>query len=297
MTIKLELAGLILLISPLLVAADNTPTHAELREAHALRHNPSINDALKAIEAKLKTHPNNAELWEVHAELRMRNVEEVRLLRKRGQVRQGIEAYERVVELDPQAYRAQGLLYALYSVLPGMLGGDQDKAEAKMAELEALGQGLPQFALVMKATMEQREDDQIKHMREAIEAAPQRVEYQTSLVRLLIEKEDWVGAEEALAASLESHPDDIPLRYQRPRMRVLQENTSAEDSELLNDLIANSDSAPARFLPEALYLIRGRSFQLQGLDDEARADYEYVHQRTPNLIEEMKLAEYVESLL
>lgn len=282
---------------PVSASADSQPSKQALRDAHLSRYMLQPKVALDFVDSLIEAHTNNEELWELKAELHMLNMAEVNMFRKPGQIRQSLAAYERAAEINPTAFRAQGLLYTLYEVLPGVLGGDKDKAQTKGQELKAMGDGVYPFALALKALTEDKPELHVKYLRQAVTEAPEIVDYHIALARSLMEIGEWEAAEETLQIALANHPDHQPLTYQYARFYLLQNQAPSNVMQILNELLEREQYAPVRFLTESVYLLRGRAHQLNGDLQRARMDFEYVSRRAPRLIDEMDFAEYVAQVI
>ncbi|RUO31905.1 hypothetical protein CWE12_02600 [Aliidiomarina sedimenti] len=77
---------------------------------------------------------------------------------------------------------------------------------------------------------------------------------------------------------------------------MLKESIPPDLHDIIAQLLENNGSAPARLLPESVYLLRARIRQLEGDLQGAAEDYSHVREHAPKLIDDMEFADYEREL-
>lgn len=263
-----------------------------LREAHKKRYSEDTGSAIALVDDYLTEFPDSDELWEIKAELHLLNASEVNFFRKKGQLEAGIESLERVVEINPGAYRSQSILLTLYSALPAMLGGGDDKTAEKIAELKAQGGGVYSFAQAVSGLANGNEDEVVPQLKQAVSSEASNPDFHIALIRQLIDDEKWDEAKAALESALKLHDGYYPLMYQSIRYHVLREQIPPNLVSQIDGVIDDANRTPPRLVPEFYYLMRARARQLTGDRDGAERDYRYVYESTPRLLSESGFDKY-----
>lgn len=271
-------------------SVESTPSHDELHAAYLIQYSGNTRSAIGALDDVLDQYSASSDLWEIKGSLHLAYAGEVNIFRKRGQLEQALAAYEEAATINPQALRAQSILFAFYDLLPESLGGGEDKFKQKSAELERISSSLLSHAKGIALMMDGDNDAALNMIRVAVESAPAGQgslgpDVYIALVRLLLEEEQPIEAWSYLQEAIGKYPNYGPLQYQHARYKVLQEEVSDDVIADLYSLIENYSELPAKQIPEYSYLMLARAYQISGASRKAETYYQRVQSVAPGLVE------------
>jgi len=98
-------------------------------QAQQFEQNKEYQQALDYIERAEKVTPNNSDIYLLHAKIFSKLINGASIFSIRGYFVGMRENLEKVLELAPENIKAKHLLVDLYMMLPGFLGGDEERAQ------------------------------------------------------------------------------------------------------------------------------------------------------------------------
>lgn len=277
-------------------ASESIPSREELHNAHLLKFATDTGKAVASIRELVKRYPESSELWEIKADLHMFHAAEVNLFRKRGQIKSSIAASEAAVKINPRLIQPQAMLFSLYDVLPGFLGGDADKFVAKSSELETISSSLYAYAQGLKCVMEQDSECALDRFRHSLAQESVDPDIYIAVIRYLIEEDLSTEASKYLSEATLLYEDYQPLKYQYARFKILQGYATEDIMSILYQVISSYETSPSQLIPELSYLILARAYQISGDDKQAKIYYDRVMESAPRLTERSDFEEYRQEL-
>lgn len=231
--------------------------------------------------------------------------------------------FEAAASLDPSHVMARMALIDFHLSAPGMVGGDKDKASAladeilridpargwlakariarkqkQTAQLETLYQNAVQapgesYAASMAlshfyATGERKKYDLAeKHARDALSAAPDRVDAYVQLAALCADQQRWKELDEILARAEKNVPDDFGPYFQAGRVLVQNNHDPQRAERYLRKYITQPPEPDGPSLGAGHWRL-GQALEKQGRVDEARRAYQDAVALDPKLTEARK---------
>jgi len=196
--------------------------------------------------------------------------------------------YLRAVELDPDHLLARQGLMMVYAMTPEFAGGSMEKAKAQADEIARIDEceGLSAEAVI--AWREQRQDDRLRLLEQAVEQCPDRP---APYIMLMRAQEEQGQIDEAFAtcdALLALEPDGSVGLYQLGRLAATTGQPLDEGEAALREHLALDPppSALGRPIPpEYAHLRLGQIYVHKGDTDAARAEFAHALEIDPDLAE------------
>jgi tetratricopeptide (TPR) repeat protein len=259
----LALVSMLLVLTPAgIVGSAPQPqesVHEYFREHLARR---AYQEAEQLIEGFLREEPDDAEAWELLGQARQgrwdyegaaaayrraldlgrenaallrgwvetkgRSSGNVGLFFTAGSLRKDLE---RALELDPLHVESRAFLAAFYYMVPGILGGDKERADRLIEELVEMSPPDGYYILGARAR-EEKEPMTIAvgHWEKALELDPEHVPALTELGRYWLNQKEYDRALSLYQRAVESAPDDpqVLTSYGRALRRSGRRDESAE---------------------------------------------------------------------
>ena len=185
------------------------------------------------------------------------------------------EECQRVIELDPQDTEARTILAMTFLMLPGLMGGDPDRAIELCREIEEIApvDGKKLLAIALHQTG--AKDDALALCRDALEEFPEERGFHVTIGGYHAEEQRFEEADAAYEAARAGEKDEdyYLALYMQARMRVENGFEAERALALLAEFI---DAEPqGEFVPSIASALwrKGAAHELAGDDEEARACY------------------------
>jgi tetratricopeptide (TPR) repeat protein len=182
--------------------------------------------------------------------------------------------FERAVALDPTLVDARVGLTQFYTIAPGFMGGDMNKAREQIAEITKLN---PMRGHMQSAWMAQREKDLAAEEREYIAASqafPDSIVALNQLGSFYRRQKKWPQATATYEQILRAKPDAIGAHLSLGGVSALSgENLERGEREIKQWLSLAPKDAPMGNYYAAHYWL-GMIYAAQGKKDVARSEYE-----------------------
>lgn len=242
---------------------------------------PSVRQAERAT----KLAPDNAAAHLIHAQALSAKMNEVSPMRALMSVGAYKRALARALELDPDNVDARTEEIGYLTYAPGIAGGDKEKAQTRIDELEAID---VRQALQMQAgLLRQLGDEQgaLEVRRTLLDQDPDDEQAALDLALALIRVERFEESDPILGRLERSDDERISLSaiYQLGRSRVLGKYDVATGIEYLDRYVAGADPPAGLPTKAQAYWRRGEGLALEGDLEAARGSLEEALRRDPDL--------------
>ncbi|RLD15601.1 hypothetical protein DRI50_03950 [candidate division KSB1 bacterium] len=164
--------------------------------------------AIDYLEKSIKIDNSQAKSYEKLGEalgLKSRKVNILKAARTVGKVK---NAFQKALELDPQNLGAREGLFTLYLFAPPMAGGDPEKADALMAEIEAINPAHGLIARAMKLLKEQNLPEVDRTFVKAAELGKDDADIQMRVARYFMDRKDFRKALNSIDQFIQLKPED-----------------------------------------------------------------------------------------
>ena len=265
----ISLVLVLCLISVPLFAA----THAELAAAgYAALDRNEFEKAVDLYEQAVKLAPKNAEyhyyLGAAYGEVAQRAgmIKQARLAPK-------IKAeFEKAVELDPNHVDARLALIDFYTVAPGFMGGDMEKARQQAAEIKKRNgiEGHRAFARIYGR--EKKIDLVRKEYVDGVRENPASARAHYLLGSFLMNDKNWSGSLQELEAAVKLDPAYMPSYLRIGQNAALSGTNYARGEEALRKYLAHKPTLQ-EIGHESTWYFLGMIQEKQGKKAEAKASY------------------------
>ena len=181
--------------------------------------------------------------------------------------------FERAVALDPRSVLARQGLVDFYSIAPGIMGGDMDKARQQAAELLALSPMRGHYAL---ARIAERQKDTVtaeREIRAAVAAQPDSTFGYANLAAFYRRHNRWDDAFAAWDALITARPD---LAVAHANWGIYSAISGRYYERGERELRHYLDNLPPDALPATISTTRfrlGQIYEKTGRAEQARAEY------------------------
>lgn len=223
-------------------------------------------------EQAVKLAPNNAEyhyyLGAAYGEL----------AQKAGMIKQARLApkikglFERAVELDPNYIEARLALIDYYTIAPGFMGGDMDKALQQAGEIKKRNgiEGHRAFARVY--TRQKKMDLARKEYVDGVRENPTSARAHYLLGSYLINDKNWTGSLQELEAAVKLDPAYMPSYLRIGQVAALSESHYARGEEALRKYLTHKPTMQEIGHTSTWYYL-GMIQEKQGKKADAKASY------------------------
>ncbi len=176
--------------------------------------------ATEALEKAAAAEPQNAEidLWLGRAY--GRRAETSSPFTAPGHANKARQFFERSVQLNPSNPEALSDLFDYYLDAPGFLGGGLDKAQALIVKISAVDAAEGHSAQARLAEKRKEFSSAEEHLRQAIDASPQRVGRFIDLARFLAKQGRFQEADQSIARAEKIAPNSPRLIYARADLYI-----------------------------------------------------------------------------
>lgn len=225
--------------------------------------------AIKHLENAQKQNPDDYRIPELLGEAYGLKAQHAGVLKSTMLLPKVKKAFNRALELNPQALRAREGLFMLYLFIPSVAGGDELKARELAAEIATLNPAHGSLALGIIAAKESKTEQAITLFEEAAALEPEDSEIQLKAGRFFLQNNKLDLAQNAFERLVLHKPFD-PAGYDALGTVLLGKNQPEKALEHLNIAVEkNENFFPAR-------LNRARVFAALQQTDAARKDAQYV---------------------
>ena len=228
--------------------------------------------AVELYEQAIELAPNNADyhyyLGAAYGELAQKSG----LLKQASLAKKTKNAFEKAVALDPNHIEARLALIDYYTIAPGFMGGDHDKALQQAAEIKKRNgiEGHRAYARVY--TRQKKTDLARKEFVDAVRENPTSARAHYLLGSYLINDKNWSGSLQELEAALKLDPNYMPTYLRLGHLAALSGQNYAKGEEALRKYLAHkpTDKEPPH---NATWYFLGMIQEKQGQKAAARTSY------------------------
>jgi tetratricopeptide (TPR) repeat protein len=173
-----------------------------------------------------------------------------------GQATRARQYFERAVELSPRNTEAMSDLFDYYLDAPGFLGGGLDKAQALAARLMEVDPSEGYSAEARLAEKRKEFGSAEAHLREAINASPQRIGRLIEMARFLAKQGRFQEADQSLARAEKIAPDSPRVVYAKADIYVKNRRNLEVAQQLLKRYLSMAISPDDPPKAEAARLLK-----------------------------------------
>jgi tetratricopeptide (TPR) repeat protein len=180
--------------------------------------------------------------------------------------------YERAVELDPKSIDAREGLVGFYSIAPGFMGGDMEKARAQAAEIAKLN---PIRGHLQTGRVAERAKDSVTAEREynaLIASYPDSVIGYNALAVYYRAHSRWDDSFATHERLMAKRPDDLPVHLSWAGTSAMSGKNLERGEREAKFYLANAKDAPQSSLSSAHWRL-GMIYEKTARKEMARAEY------------------------
>lgn len=228
--------------------------------------------AIDYLEKAIKLDNAQAKYYEMLGEalgLKSKKVNILKAARTLGKVK---NAFHKALELDPQNLGAREGLYMIYLFAPPMAGGDQEKANNMLAEIEAMNPARGLIARGMKLMKENNLHEVERVFARAAETGKDDADIQMRVARFFMERKDFRKALTCIEQFINLKPQD-PSGYLTKGEILSKMNRDDEALQNFNIAIDKDDQNLRARYQRALH------YHFQNKNDLAKKDLEFIIQQ------------------
>jgi tetratricopeptide (TPR) repeat protein len=189
--------------------------------------------------------------------------------------------FERAVALDPNLVDARNGLVSFYSMAPGVMGGDMNKAKEQAAEIGKLNPMRGHFAMANIYAREKNDEGVERELVAALAVAPESTTTYLSLANVYANHKRWSDAEAVLQRLLKAKPDDMSGHFYLGRLSALSGQNLERGERELKYWLANMPKDAATVTQAGAHFRLGQIHEAQGKKEAARGDYQAALAITP----------------
>jgi cytochrome c-type biogenesis protein CcmH/NrfG len=196
--------------------------------------------ATDALERAVALEPENSDflLWTGRAY--GRRAETSSMVTAPGYASKTRQYFERAARANPKNLEAQSDLFEYYLEAPGFLGGGQDKAASTAKDIARISQAEGYWAEAKLAEKRKEYSSAEKHLRQAIELAPQQVGRLIDLAKLLVKQGRIQEADQSIARAEQISPNSPRLMFAKADLYIRTKRNLPEARELLKRYLSSS---------------------------------------------------------
>jgi len=170
-------------------------------------------EAVDYFEEAVAAAPDEVEIHRQLIEAYLRYGQEVGPVRGMGIARKLMREYETVIALDSEAIGERQDLIQLAHFLPGLMGGDKERARELIAELSQLDPRLGTLALTGIQIEEGEYDQALRECRHFLQEHPGDIRIREEIGRIHHAREQWDEAFALFEEIITEAPEDLYARY------------------------------------------------------------------------------------
>ena len=199
------------------------------------------------------------------------------------------KAFQKAIELNPQALKAHEGLFLLYLLVPAVAGGDEQKAQEIIEEIRSIDGPHGDMATAIFQARKNAMPEALLLFKKAADAGSNDAAIQMRAGRFFMEQNHLDMARECLDRCVALRPDD-PAGWLALVELFLKSQEEEKALQTLNQIIASHEN----FMPARLK--RAETYTALNRKDEARADYEWICSNRPQSILAAKAKEALRKL-
>lgn len=262
--------SLVLCLVALPLSAANAKELAEAGKA-ALRAD-KFEKAAELLEQAVKLEPNNAEhhyyLGAAYGEM----AQQANVLKQASLAKKIKSEFERAVALDPNYIEARFALIDYYTMAPGFMGGDFDKALQQAGEIKKRNNVEGHRAYARVYTRQKKTDLARKEFVDAVRENPNSARAHYLLGTYLLNDKNWSGSLQELEAALRLDPGYMPVYLRIGQHAALSGQNYARGEEALRKYLTHTPGEQEPGHATTWYFI-GLLQEKQGQKAQAKASY------------------------
>lgn len=262
--------SLVLCLIALPLSAANAKELAEAGKA-ALRAD-KFEKAAELLEQAVKLEPNNAEhhyyLGAAYGEM----AQQANVLKQASLAKKIKSEFERAVALDPNYIEARFALIDYYTMAPGFMGGDFDKALQQAGEIKKRNNVEGHRAYARVYTRQKKTDLARKEFVDAVRENPNSARAHYLLGTYLLNDKNWSGSLQELEAALRLDPGYMPVYLRIGQHAALSGQNYPRGEEALRKYLTHTPGEQEPGHATTWYFI-GLLQEKQGQKAQAKASY------------------------
>jgi tetratricopeptide (TPR) repeat protein len=216
--------------------------------------------ATDALEKAAAADPSNAEIALWLGRAYGRRAETSSPFTAPGNASKARQWFERSVQLNPSNTEALSDLFEYYLEAPGFLGGGVDKAEALMQQIAKVDPAEGHWAQARLAEKRKDFSGVEAHLRQAIEASPQRIGRFIDLARFLAKQGRFQESDQSIEQAEKIAPNSPRLVYAKADLYVKSKRNLNVAKKLLKQYMSMSlspDDPPRSDAAKLLKQVQG----------------------------------------
>jgi tetratricopeptide (TPR) repeat protein len=184
------------------------------------------------------------------------------------------KAFQKAIDLNPQALKAHEGLFLLYLLVPAVAGGDEQKAQEIIEEIRSIDGPHGDMAAAIFQARKNAMPEALQLFKKAADTGSGDAEIQMRAGRFFMEQNHLDMARECLDRCVALRSDD-PGNWLALAELYLKSQEEEKALQTLNQIIANHENfIPARLKRAETHIALNRK-------DEALADYEWICSNHP----------------
>ncbi len=258
----------------LITSAAAASTHETLFTSgrQALRQGDA-GKAVELLEQAVAQQPNNAEyhywLGSAYGTL----AQSAGMFKQVSLARKTKAEFERAVQLDPNNIDARSGLLDYYSIAPGLMGGDMDKALLEAAEIRKRDVLAGHRAFARVYMRQKKPDLARKEYVAAVTALPNSAKAHYFYAGFLINEKNYKNALDEIETALRLDPAYMPLYYRLGQLSGIAGTNFGRGEEALKKYLAHQPAEEEPPLARAWYWL-GAIQEKEGRKADAKKSYQ-----------------------
>lgn len=261
---------LIAALSLILIAA--TPDALSTAGRQALRQGDS-EKAAALLEQAVSQQPNNADYHFWLGSAYGTEARKASLFKQPGLAKKTKNEFERAVQLDPDHLEARFGLLDYYSVAPGFMGGDMDKAVEQATEIRKRDSLAGHRAFARIYSRQKKPDQARKEYVDAVAEQPNSAKPRVFYAAFLMNEKNYKGALDEIETALRVDPGYMPTYFRLGQLSALAGTNFGRGEEALKKYLAHQPTEEEPSVARAWYWL-GTIYEKEGRKAEAKQSYQ-----------------------
>ena len=189
--------------------------------------------------------------------------------------------FEKAVQLDPTMWQPRNGLVDFYSMAPGIMGGDMDKAKQQAAELVKLH---PLRGHLAQGRLAERREDSTAALaayRSAVDAAPDSAQGYYALASWYRRQSRWDDAFATYDALMQRKPDEVTAHATWGIVAAISGKNLERGERELKYWLSNPPPTANAVSYSNVHMRLGQIYEKTARTDSARAQYQEAIRRSP----------------
>ena len=233
----------------------------------------NFDKAAEQLEQAVKQEPNNADYHFWLGVTYGAQAQKASIFKAPGLAKKTRAEFERAVQLDPNHIEARLALLDYYSIAPGIMGGDMDKAVEQANEIKKRDSLEGHRAFARLYTRQKKPDLARKEWVAAVNEQPNSAKARFFYSGYLMNEKNYKNALEEVDAGLRADPNYMPTYYRLGQLSALSGANFGRGEQALKKYLAYQPAEDEPQHARAWYWL-GTIYEKEGRKAEAKQSFQ-----------------------